>query len=88
MGRCLGEDLADFDAALAVLGKLEWRGQCAAGGPLGGEIPGRQRLAFEFLKGRLRIERIDLRRSAVEVDVHDPLRTRREVRHLRGERIA
>ena len=48
---------------------------------------GRQRLAGVLRQRRLGVERIDLRRPAVDEDVDDVLRLRREVRLLRRERV-
>ena len=58
-GRVL-EQLADLDAALAVLLELERRGERRPGLPLGRQVLRRQRLAGVFLERRLGVERIDV----------------------------
>ena len=69
----LREELADFDAALAVLPELERRRHRRAGLSLGGEVLHRQLLAGILLQRGFRIERVDVRRPAVGEDVDDAL---------------
>ena len=84
-----GEDLADLDAALAVLLEPERRPEARCRScarcvrfPLG------QRLACVLVQERLGVEGIDLRRSAVQEDVDDVLGLGGEVRRPRRQRIA
>ena len=81
------KELADLDAALAVLLELERRGKRRAGLPLGRQIRRRQSSAGVFCQSRLGIERIDVARSAVHEQVNDPLGLRRKMRRPLGQRI-
>jgi len=55
------EQLADFDAALAVALKLEGRAERAGGLALGAQVRTRQRFAVILVEQRLGIEGIDVR---------------------------
>ena len=85
----LRKEVADFDAALAVLAELERRGEGGAGLALG--APGCRRAAAwpaYFVEHRLGIERIDVRRPAVHEQVDDVLGLGREMRRRwRAERV-
>ena len=59
------KQLAHLEAAAAVLLKFKWRRQCAAGFAFG-RVRLRKRLAGIFLQQRLAVERIDVRRPAVQ----------------------
>ena len=85
LGR-LREQLADLDAALAVLLELERRGERRAGLPLGRQVR-RQRLARLFGQRGLGVERVDMGRPAVHEQVDDPFGLRRELRRLRRQRV-
>ena len=80
------EELADLDAALAVLLELERRRERRAGAPLGLQRD-RQRLAGVLRERRLGVERVDVRRAAVHEQVDDALRLGGKRRLLRRERI-
>ncbi len=67
-GADVREQLAHFDAALAVLLERERRLQQRAGLALGRHRAARQRLAMVLVEHRLRIEAVDLRQSAVHVE--------------------
>ena len=84
----LGEQLADLDAALAVLRELERRAHGRAGLALGAQIAAGQRLAVILVQQRLGIERVDLRRPAVHEQVHDLLGLAGKVRRLGRQRSA
>ena len=60
-----GENLADFDAALAAAMKLERRAEEAAGFAFGFEVAGGHGLAAVLLEQRFGVEGIHLRRAAV-----------------------
>ena len=72
MGRGLGEDFADLQAALSVLLELERRGERRTGFPLGRQVD-RRRLTRVLLERRFRIESVDVRRTAVQEEVDHPL---------------
>ena len=61
----VGKEIADRDAALAVLGEGERGGEGHAGLSLGLEVVIGERLAATGLELRLRVERVDLRHAAV-----------------------
>jgi hypothetical protein len=82
----VGEQIADFDAALAVIFKLEWRLKRRAGAALGFEIVHRQRLAVEFGENRFGIKRVNVRRSAIGKNVNDALGLARKMRGVRRQR--
>ena len=84
----IGEDLADLDAALAVLLEFERRAEGRAGLALGPEILGRQFLARVRVEHRLGVEGVDLRRPTVHEQVDHPLRLRRQGGRLRRQRRA
>jgi hypothetical protein len=73
MLRGFGKDFADFDAAFPVWLKLKRRRQDGTQGALGCEVPGRNCFIGPFGQGRFGIERIHMRRSAVQVNVDDAL---------------
>ena len=81
------EDVADLDAALAVLVEFERRGEGGAGLALGRECAAGQQLAGIFVEHRFGIERVDVRRAAVHEDVDDALGFGGEVGRVRAERI-
>src|SRR4051794_1097460 len=83
----LVENLADLGTALSVAVEPERAGQCPAGRPLGGQVAARDRPALVLLQQRLGVERIDLRRAAVEVNVDDALRLAGEVCWPRRKRV-
>jgi hypothetical protein len=85
VGGGLREDLAHLDAAFTVFLELERRGKRGAGLALGAERFG-QRLAGIFGQGRLGIERIDVRRAAVEEEVDDALGLAGKMRQAGRER--
>ena len=60
------ENLADRDAALPVALELVRTRERRAGLALGAQVFHRQQLAGVFLEGRLGVERVDMRRAAVE----------------------
>ena len=84
----LREDLADFDAALAVLLEREGRLQQIAGLALRLQIARGHRLAVVLRQHRLGIERVHLRRPAVQEQVDDALRLGGKVRRLGRKRIS
>ena len=81
------EQLADLDAALAVLLELERRGERGAGLALGRQVRHRQGLAGVFVQRRLGVERIDVGGPAVHEQVDDALGLRRKMRQPRRQRI-
>ncbi len=85
LGRA-GEELADLDAALAVLLERERRAQGRAGLALGAEGRPGKRLAVVLRQQRLGIKGVDLRRSTVHEQVDDLLGSRGEMRRLRRQR--
>jgi hypothetical protein len=86
MLRRVRKQLADLDAAFAILLELKRRGECRAGLPLGAEVLGRQVLAGVFVERDLAVERIDVARAAVHEQVDHPLGLRRKMRGAR-ERV-
>ena len=84
--RGAGEDLADFEAALAVGLELEGRGKRRAGLAFGAEVFVGQLLTGVFCERGLGVERVHMRRPAVEEEVDDALGPPGEVRSLRRER--
>ena len=68
------EDLADLQAALAMLGELERRHHQAAGLALGLDAGGRRLLAVVLRQIRLGVEGVDLRRAAVHEEMDELLR--------------
>ncbi len=78
--------LANVDPASAMLRKLERRAKCRASLALSA-LRGRQGTTVILVENRLRIERIDVRHSAVQKEMNDSLRLRREVRRLRSQRM-
>ena len=60
------EQLADFEAALAVVLELERRSHQVAGLALGFRIAARERHAVIIFERRLAVERIDVREAAIE----------------------
>ena len=80
--RGLREDLADFEAALAVGLELEGRGKRRAGLALGEEIFVGQLFPGIFRKRGLGVERVHMRRPTVEEEVDDALGATGEVRRL------
>ena len=83
-----GEDLADFDAALAVLAEAEGRGEQVAGLAFGLEITRGQGLAGVFRQCRLGVEGVHLRGSAIEEEEDDAFGAGGEVRRAWAERRA
>ena len=83
------KELADLDAALAVLLELERRREGRAGLALGaaGCRVGSALPAY-FCQRRLGIERIDVRRAAVHEQVDDALGLGGKLRRLGQERVA
>ena len=73
----LAKDLADFDAALAVLLELERRGERRAGLALGGQVRRRQRLAGVFGEPGLG-SNVSTCEPAVQEQVDDVLRLGRQ----------
>src|SRR5262249_57289343 len=87
MCRSLREQFADLDAAPAVLLELEWGGEGGPGRAFGREVAGGELLAVVFLQLRLRVEGVDLARTAVEIDVDDVPGLGRKVRLPGRERV-
>ena len=83
----LRKQLADFDAALAVFLKLERRRKRRAGLSLGANIFDGQRFAGVFGQRGFGIERIDMRRPAVEEKVNHPFGFGRKLRRFGRERV-
>jgi hypothetical protein len=79
MGRCLFEQFADLQAALAILIESERTRQCAARATFG-QVGHRQRFTGVLLKLGLGIERIDVRWSAIEEEVDHAFGLGREMR--------
>ena len=82
------ENLAHLDAALPILAKAERRRERGAGGPLGRQVPARQRPTGVACEQWFGIEGIELTRAAVEIDVNDMFHAGRKMRRPRRERIA
>lgn len=80
------EEVADFDAALAVRLELEGRLKGRARLALGLEIVHRQRLAVELGEHGLGIKGVHVRRPAVGEDVDDAFGLGGKLRGTRGER--
>ena len=83
----VAKEVADFDAALAVLAEFEGRGQGGAGRALGGQHAAGEQLAGVLFEGGLGVEGIHMRRAAVHEDVDDVLGLCREMRHARREGV-
>ena len=79
MGGGAGEEFANLQAALTVARELEGRGQGCAGFAFGAEVLAGQGLASVFRQGRLGVESVHLRRSAIEKEMHDAAGPRCEV---------
>jgi len=77
---CFGKDLAHFDPALAVLLEREWGAEGAAGVALRLGIFAWQGLAVVLGERGLGVERVDLRRAAVQEQEDDLLGFRSKVR--------
>ena len=80
------KQIADFDSGFAVLLEFERGHQQAAGLSFRFQIRCRGTLPVILGKRRLRVERIDLRWSAVHEEVNDVLRSGREVSRLWSQR--
>jgi hypothetical protein len=87
MLRRLRENVAHLDAALAVFLEGEWRWHRGPGWPLRCEIPGGNQFVRPFRQGRFRIESVQLRWSAIQIDVNDVFRAPGKLRRLGRERI-
>ena len=81
------KDIADLNAALAVLLEAEGRFQQVAGLALGLQIAGGHGLAVVLIEHRLGVEGIHLRGAAVQKKEDDAFRFGREVGRFGGERI-
>jgi hypothetical protein len=77
------KDLADLDAAFAVLLELVGAGEGGAGLALRRQVGHRQFLAGVGLQRRLRVERVDVRGTAIHEEMDDVLRFAWEMRRLR-----
>lgn len=79
------ENLADFDAALAVFAELEWSWESGTGFTFGAEVFGGERFAGVFGERRFGVEGIDLGGASVHEQVDDPFGFDREMGVARGE---
>ena len=82
----VGEYLADFDAALAMFLEAKRRRKRRPGAPLGAQIRHRQLPAGVAQQGRLRIEGVDVGRSAIHEEMNDALGLAGIMRRARGQR--
>ena len=80
------EDVADLDAALAVGPELEGRLHESAGGPVRLDLRPGHRLSIKPGESRFRVERVDMRQPAVEVQEDDAFRPRGEMRGVPARR--
>ncbi len=81
------EQLADLDAALTILLELERGSEGGSRLPLGPQVFVGQLLAVVAGQNRLGVERVDVRRTAVQEDVNDVLGTGRELWRFGSQRI-
>src|SRR5579864_4541009 len=81
------KDFAYFDAALAVLLKLVWRGERGPGLALRAQILAWQGLARELRQHRLGVEGVEVRRPAIHEKMNHALGLGREVRPPRRQRM-
>src|SRR5262245_45296793 len=83
----LGEDVADFSPASAVLSKVERRSHQVARSAVSLYLGTWHRFPVMLCQLRLRIERVHLRHPAIQIEKDDVLRLRCEVGCFDGERI-
>src|SRR5262249_10580025 len=83
----LGKEIADLDAALSVFLEGEWRLEQRARFALGLSVARGCGLPVVLVEQRLGIERVDLRRTAVEEEEDDVLCLCGEMRRLRSQRV-
>ncbi len=81
-----GKNLADRDTAFTLRPKLKRRLHQGARLALSPQVAARIRLTVVLLQSRLVVETVDMRRRAIQEQVDDVLRLRREVGRLRRQR--
>ena len=86
-GGDVGEDVGDFEAALAVALELVWRPHEGAGLAFGAEVFARHGLAMEAVEFGFGVEGVDLGRAAVGEDVDDVFGFSAELGGVGDERV-